>query len=109
MVALSVPLKVPVGQGLHIGRMVVPPGTTNEPALHAHVLSCCAVPAAVCVVPAGHGLNGVHAVTLPPVLKVPAGHALQSSSIVALPAAKRYVPAPHGVNGVHAGALVAVL
>jgi hypothetical protein len=61
------------------------------------------------VVPAGHWLKGVHAETLPPVLKVPSGHVLQSSSIVELPLANRYVPSPHGVNGVHAGALVVVL
>ena len=47
MAALSMVLKVPVGQALQVGRVAVPPGTTNDPALQAQVLSCLGVPAAV--------------------------------------------------------------
>jgi hypothetical protein len=47
MAASSMVLKVPLGQGLHIGRVAVPPCTTNDPASQAQVLSCRGVPGAV--------------------------------------------------------------
>jgi hypothetical protein len=87
--ASSVVLKVPLGQGLQTGRILVPPAPTKKPALQLHTLSCCVVPGPVCVSPAGHEVNGVHAVAPALALNVPSAHVRQSLSFVEVPCANR--------------------
>ncbi len=81
MGALSVPLKVPLGHGSQMGLVLVPPGATNQPGLQLQTLSWVEVPGAVCVLPAGQGVKGVHAVALLVVLNEPAAQFMQALSV----------------------------
>jgi len=107
--ASSVVLNVPLGQGLQTGRELVPPDPTKKPALQLQTLSCCDVPASVCVSPIGQGVNGVQAVTFTVVLNVPIGHALQTLSVIVVPCVERNCPGVHCVKAWHIAAFSVVV
>jgi hypothetical protein len=107
--ASSVALNVPLAQGSQTGLALVPPDPTDQPALQLQTISCCSVPAPVCVSPGGQGVKDVHALTPEVVLKLPSSHVRQSLSIAGVPAANTYCPAMHCVKGRHMAALAVVV